>query len=80
MTDDEKLTCIGKTLARLPVDITIGKMLIMGSIFHQLEPVLSLAAALSVQTPFTNRAYRDAECEVVYFKNIPSTCNKLLTE
>ncbi|XP_050459020.1 probable ATP-dependent RNA helicase DHX34 [Cataglyphis hispanica] len=63
LTDNEKITCVGKTLARLPVDITIGKMLIMGSIFHQVEPVLSLAAALSIQTPFTNRAYRDVECE-----------------
>ncbi|OAD52775.1 putative ATP-dependent RNA helicase DHX34 [Eufriesea mexicana] len=63
LTDNEKITSIGKTLARLPVDITIGKMLIMGSIFHQVEPVLSLAAALSIQTPFTNRAYRDTECE-----------------
>ncbi|XP_070155640.1 probable ATP-dependent RNA helicase DHX34 isoform X2 [Polyergus mexicanus] len=63
LADNEKITCIGKTLARLPVDITIGKMLIMGSIFHQVEPVLSLAAALSIQTPFTNRAYRDVECE-----------------
>ncbi|XP_018359215.1 PREDICTED: probable ATP-dependent RNA helicase DHX34 isoform X2 [Trachymyrmex cornetzi] len=63
LMDNEKITCIGKTLARLPVDITIGKMLIMGSIFHQVEPVLSLAAALSIQTPFTNRAYRDTECE-----------------
>ncbi|XP_020296312.1 probable ATP-dependent RNA helicase DHX34 isoform X2 [Pseudomyrmex gracilis] len=63
LTDNEKITCIGKTLARLPVDITIGKMLIMGSIFHQVEPVLSLAAALSIQNPFTNRSYRDAECE-----------------
>lgn len=67
MTDNEKITCIGKTLARLPVDITIGKMLIMGSIFHQVEPVLSLAAALSIQTPFTNRAYRDSECEVIKY-------------
>ncbi|EGI58771.1 Putative ATP-dependent RNA helicase DHX34 [Acromyrmex echinatior] len=64
LMDNEKITCIGKTLARLPVDITIGKMLIMGSIFHQVEPVLSLAAALSIQTPFTNRAYRDTECEI----------------
>lgn len=51
-------------LSRLPVDIPLGKMLINGSLFHQLEPVLSLAAALSVQNPFTNRAYRDPECEV----------------
>ncbi|XP_012261756.2 probable ATP-dependent RNA helicase DHX34 [Athalia rosae] len=63
LTDDEKLTVIGRTLSRLPVDITIGKMLIMGSLFHQVEPVLSLAAALSIQNPFTNRAYRDTECE-----------------
>lgn len=59
----EKLTSMGKMLARLPVDIPLGKMLIMGSLFHQAQPVLSLAAALSVQTPFTNRAYRDPECE-----------------
>ncbi|KAJ8670739.1 hypothetical protein QAD02_001998 [Eretmocerus hayati] len=63
LTEDERLTSIGKTLARLPVDIAIGKMLIMGSLFHQIEPVLSLAAALSVQTPFTNKAYRDLSCE-----------------
>lgn len=35
----------------------------MGSIFGQVEAVLALAAALSVQTPFTNRAYRDTDCE-----------------
>ncbi|XP_034943062.1 probable ATP-dependent RNA helicase DHX34 [Chelonus insularis] len=63
LTENEKLTCIGKTLSKLPVDITIGKMLIMGSIFHQVEPVLSLAAALSTQNPFTNRAFKDSECE-----------------
>ena len=38
-------------------------MLLMGSIFGQVEAVLALAAALSVQTPFTNRAYRDPDCE-----------------
>ncbi|XP_066590433.1 probable ATP-dependent RNA helicase DHX34 [Prorops nasuta] len=63
LLDNEKITSIGKALARLPVDIVIGKMLIMGSIFHQVEPVLSLAAALSIQNPFTNKAYRDLECE-----------------
>lgn len=63
LTSCEKLTSMGKMLARLPVDIPLGKMLIMGSLFHQAQPVLSLAAALSVQTPFTNRAFRDPECE-----------------
>lgn len=60
---DEKITTIGKALVKLPVDITIGKMLLMGCVFSQLQPVLTLAAALSVQTPFTNRAYRDPDCE-----------------
>ncbi|KAK3910448.1 putative ATP-dependent RNA helicase DHX34 [Frankliniella fusca] len=63
LTSCEKLTSMGKMLARLPVDIPLGKMLIMGSLFHQAQPVLSLAAALSVQSPFTNRAFRDPECE-----------------
>lgn len=68
MTEEEKLATMGQFLSRLPVDIPLGKMLIMGSLFHQIEPVLSLAAALSVQTPFTNRAYRDLECEVTLAK------------
>ncbi|XP_066993061.2 probable ATP-dependent RNA helicase DHX34 isoform X2 [Anabrus simplex] len=62
--ENEKLTTIGRMLSCLPVDIALGKILIMGSLFHQVEPVLSLAAALSVQTPFTNRAYRDPDCEL----------------
>ncbi|XP_058118070.1 probable ATP-dependent RNA helicase DHX34 [Anopheles ziemanni] len=63
LTEDEKLTPLGKALAKIPVDIGIGKMLLMGCVFQQLQPVLTLAAALSVQSPFTNRAYRDPECE-----------------
>lgn len=39
-------------------------MLLMGCVFQQIQPVLTMAAALSVQSPFTNRAYRDRECEV----------------
>ena len=62
MTEDETLTVTGKVLANLPVDVSIGKMLIMGTLFNQVESVLSLAAALSVQSPFTNAAYKDSEC------------------
>merc|ERR1719305_792766 len=62
MKEDESLTIIGKTLANLPVDVNIGKMLIIGTLFHQVDSVLSLAAALSVQSPFTNNAYKDQDC------------------
>ncbi|GAB0088574.1 probable ATP-dependent RNA helicase DHX34 [Sergentomyia squamirostris] len=63
LTTNERLTSLGMALAKLPVDVSIGKMLLMGSVFQQLQPVLSMGAALSVQSPFTNRAYRDHECE-----------------
>lgn len=63
MTADEKLTTLGLTLSRIPVDICIGKMLLMGCVFSELQPVLTMASALSVQSPFTNRAYRDSDCE-----------------
>ncbi|XP_055678167.1 probable ATP-dependent RNA helicase DHX34 isoform X2 [Lutzomyia longipalpis] len=63
LTSNECLTSLGMALAKLPVDVSIGKMLLMGSVFQQLQPVLTMAAALSVQSPFTNRAYRDHECE-----------------
>lgn len=59
LTEDEQLTPIGKTLSQLPVDISIGKMLINATIFEQVDAVLSLAAALSVQSPYTNWAHRD---------------------
>ena len=58
MTADERLTTMGRMLANLPVDVSIGKILINGSLFHQVDSVLTLAAALSVQSPFTNQAYR----------------------
>lgn len=64
LTADEKITPLGRALSRLPVEISIGKMLLMGCVFEQIQPILTMAAALSVQSPFTNRAYRDHECEV----------------
>lgn len=58
---DETLTPIGLMLSKLPVDVVIGKMLIMGSIFHMIDPVLSIAAAMSVQSPFTSKIHTDVD-------------------
>ncbi|KAI9138090.1 P-loop containing nucleoside triphosphate hydrolase protein [Paraphysoderma sedebokerense] len=44
----EKLTPLGKALSQLPVDASLGKMLILGSIFNVTEPILIVAAGLSV--------------------------------
>lgn len=40
-------------------------MLILGSMFHLAEPVLTIAAALSVQSPFTRSAQSNPECAAV---------------
>ena len=46
LTDSENLTPIGHMLAQLPVDVVVGKMLLIGSVFHVIEPVMVIAAAL----------------------------------
>jgi HrpA-like RNA helicase len=43
----EKLTSLGRHLARLPVDVRVGKMLIYGALFLCIEPIVTIAACLS---------------------------------
>lgn len=49
---DEELTPLGHHLAKLPVDVLIGKMLIYGGIFGCISPILSISAFLSYKSPF----------------------------
>lgn len=62
LDESEELTPIGNLLAQLPVDVVVGKMLILGSLFSLVEPVLTIAAALSVQTPFLRSAQNNPDC------------------
>ncbi|XP_052855573.1 probable ATP-dependent RNA helicase DHX34 [Drosophila gunungcola] len=59
---EEKITPLGSSLANLPVELSIGKMLLMGCVFPEVEQLLTLAAMLSVQNPLTNRAHTDQRC------------------
>lgn len=61
LDSSEALTPIGSLLAQLPVDVVIGKMLVLGSLFLLAEPVLTIAAALSVQSPFPRSAQNNPE-------------------
>ncbi|XP_015771994.1 PREDICTED: probable ATP-dependent RNA helicase DHX34 [Acropora digitifera] len=61
LTESEKLTPIGHMLAQLPVDVVIGKMLLIGSVFHVIEPAMIISTALSVQSPFTRRLDHDPD-------------------
>ncbi|XP_061575797.1 probable ATP-dependent RNA helicase DHX34 [Cololabis saira] len=57
-----ELSYIGCLLAQLPVDVVIGKMLVLGSVFNLVEPVLTVAAALSVQSPFLRSSQHNPDC------------------
>ncbi|XP_077146831.1 ATP-dependent DNA/RNA helicase DHX36 [Ranitomeya variabilis] len=48
----EELTPLGFHLAQLPVEPHIGKMILFGSLFCCLDPVLTIAASLSFKDPF----------------------------
>ncbi|EPS71537.1 hypothetical protein M569_03222, partial [Genlisea aurea] len=49
---NEELTPLGYHLAKLPVDILLGKMMIYGAIFGCLSPILTISAFLSHKSPF----------------------------
>ncbi|QCD85412.1 ATP-dependent RNA helicase DHX36 [Vigna unguiculata] len=49
---NENLTVLGHKLAMLPVEPKLGKMLILGTIFKCLDPIMTVVAGLSVRDPF----------------------------
>ncbi|XP_023531681.1 DExH-box ATP-dependent RNA helicase DExH5, mitochondrial-like isoform X2 [Cucurbita pepo subsp. pepo] len=50
--ESENLTVLGRYLTMLPMEPKLGKMLIIGSIFNCLDPILSIVAGFSVRDPF----------------------------
>ncbi|XP_051504272.1 putative ATP-dependent RNA helicase DHX57 isoform X2 [Myxocyprinus asiaticus] len=54
LTDEESLTPLGWHLACLPVDVRIGKLMLLGAIFRCLEPALTIAASLAFKSPFVS--------------------------
>ncbi|KAM9841500.1 ATP-dependent RNA helicase DHX29 [Aulostomus maculatus] len=58
------LTPLGHHLASLPVNVKIGKMLIYGSILGCLEPVATIAAAITEKSPFSTPMNRKEEANL----------------
>ncbi|XP_034283369.1 putative ATP-dependent RNA helicase DHX57 [Pantherophis guttatus] len=52
LTSEEKLTPLGHHLASLPVDVRIGKLMLLGTIFRCLDPALTIAASRAHKSPF----------------------------
>ena len=55
---DGDLTFVGRVLASLPVDVRIGKLLILGHAFGCLEECLVIGAALSQIKSFFTKPYK----------------------
>ncbi|CAO3593081.1 unnamed protein product [Absidia cylindrospora] len=53
-SDRGDLTPLGKHMANIPADLRISKMLLFGSIFKCLDPILTIAATMSLKSPFTS--------------------------
>lgn len=53
LTPSEELTPLGLQLARLPLDVFLGKLIILGSIFKCVDAVVTIAAILSSKSPFS---------------------------
>jgi ATP-dependent RNA helicase DHX34 len=59
------ITDMGRVLSTLPVDVVIGKMLVLGSISELMSSILTIAAVISVQAPFS----RISESQHVIMEN-----------
>ncbi|KAI2640033.1 helicase associated domain-containing protein [Xylaria nigripes] len=53
LTATEELTPLGHQLARLPLDVFLGKLILQGTIFKCLDMAITVAAILSSKSPFT---------------------------
>ncbi|XP_061119736.1 ATP-dependent RNA helicase DHX29 [Conger conger] len=62
--DGPTLTPLGQHLAALPVNVKIGKMLVFAAIFGCLEPIATIAAAISEKSPFATPMNRKEEANL----------------
>ncbi|KAK9844162.1 hypothetical protein WJX81_006552 [Elliptochloris bilobata] len=60
----EALTPLGVHLAALPVDVRVGKMLVHAAILGCLDPILTVAAAISSRSPFVSPLERREAADV----------------
>lgn len=63
--DDEELTALGRHMAMIPADLRCSKLLVYGSIFGCLEPCLTIAAALTIRSPFVSPQGKRDEAKAV---------------
>ncbi|KAM0788761.1 hypothetical protein ACM66B_002852 [Microbotryomycetes sp. NB124-2] len=65
LTMTEDITPLGRHLAKLPMDVHLGKFLIMSCIFSCLDAALTITAALNSKSPWVTPFGREAEADAV---------------
>ncbi|KAL8852735.1 MAG: hypothetical protein Q9221_002365 [Calogaya cf. arnoldii] len=53
LTASEELSPLGRQLAKLPLDVFLGKVILLGCIFKCLDGAVTIAAILSSKSPFS---------------------------
>lgn len=54
LNEASQRTPLGEHVSHLPVDVRIGKLLIMSTIFGVVDPIVTIAAALTEKSPFVS--------------------------
>lgn len=65
LTPTEEITPLGRHLVKLPMDVHLGKLLILGCLFRCLSPALTIAAALNSKSPFLTPFGREQEADAI---------------
>lgn len=52
LTPAEEITPMGRLLSKLPMDVHLGKFLLVAALFKCLDPALTIAATLNSKSPF----------------------------
>lgn len=68
MDDSEALTPLGLLLSEMPVDACVGKLLIYGVMMRCIDPVMTIAAAVSSKTPLVCPQEERAEANAAHAK------------
>lgn len=65
LTASEELTPLGHQLARLPLDVFLGKLILLGTVFKCLDAAITVAAILSSKSPFSAPFGQRAQADLV---------------
>lgn len=70
--DGDELTALGRHLSMIPADLRCGKLMVYGATFGCLEACLTIAAILTVKSPFVSPQIKREESKAARLSFAPS--------